>query len=187
MRGRVGVVLVNPDTPAPRCLVMRADQRLRVRNGTSNFGQPGYRVVVTFGKLPSRTLDDGSAVTFRGPVGDIVGHGFHDLELELHGLRWIAEIRVLDGLLQPSSASDGVRLAVVSHCGVHSATVNGRLWLADPQLRGDNPPPGWDENETLGYFIRTGPQRAEFHGDGGQRASFRRAPPDTTDPNAGCE
>lgn len=98
-----------------------------------------------------------------------------------------------------STASDGLRLetagtspirvrvAVPSHCGVHSVTVDGRLWLADPPLGDHNPPPGWDENETVGVLVRTGPRRAVFEGDGGQRASFERAPRGTEDPYAGCE
>lgn len=81
----------------------------------------------------------------------------------------------------------GVRVAVPSHCGVLSLTVNGRLWLADPPLGDHNPPPGWDENETMGVLLKTGPGRAFFKGDGGQRASFQRAPRGAEDPNAGCE
>lgn len=90
--------------------------------------------------------------------------------------------------LQSSGPSDqGVRLAVPSHCGVLSVTVKGRLWLADPPLGDHNPPPGWDENETMGSLLRTGPGRAVFHGDEGQRASFRLAPLGAEDPNAQCE
>lgn len=81
----------------------------------------------------------------------------------------------------------GVRVSVMSHCGVRSVTNAERLWLADPPLGNHNPPPGWDENETVGYFISKGPHRGEFRGDGGQRAAFRLAPADTKDPNTGCE
>ena len=90
---------------------------------------------------------------------------------------------------EPSSSPSegGVRVAVYSHCGVVSLTVKGRLWLADPPLGDHNPPPGWDENETMGVLVRTGSGRAVFQGDGGQRAFFRRAPTGAEDPNAGCE
>lgn len=81
----------------------------------------------------------------------------------------------------------GTRVTVPSHCGVLSVTVNGRLWLADPPLGGHNPPHGWDENETSGLFVVVGHGRGEFHGDEGQRASFRRAPVGAENPNAGCE
>lgn len=83
----------------------------------------------------------------------------------------------------------GVRIALYSHCGVVSLTVKGRLWLADPPLRDSshNPPPGWDENQTMGAFLISGLGRAVFQGDEGQRAAFRRAPLGAEDPNAGCE
>lgn len=89
----------------------------------------------------------------------------------------------------PTDDSDATRarVAVPSHCGVVSITIDGRLWLADPPLGDHNPPPGWEENETWGYWVPAGPERAEFHGDEGQRASFRRAPAGAEDPNAGCE
>ncbi|MFA6299270.1 MAG: hypothetical protein WCS84_16915 [Nocardioides sp.] len=80
-----------------------------------------------------------------------------------------------------------VSVTVPSHCGVVSVTVDGQLWLADPPLGDHNPPPGWDENETSGSWVVLGPDRAEFRGDQGQRASFRRAAPGTPDPNTGCE
>lgn len=92
----------------------------------------------------------------------------------------------------PSASSPfekGVRVALYTHCGVVSLAVKGRLWLADPPL-GDsshNPPPGWDENRTMGVLRRIGSGRAIFRGDGGQRAYFRRAPMAAEDPNAGCE
>lgn len=88
-------------------------------------------------------------------------------------------------LLEPPPAA--VRLTVPSHCGVLSVTIDARLWLADPPLGDHNPPPGWAENQTPGHWVVVGPGRAEFRGDRGQRASFRRAAPGTTDPNAGCE
>lgn len=88
----------------------------------------------------------------------------------------------------PASLSErGVRVAVPSHCGVLSLTVGGRLWLADPPLGAHNPPRGWEENETKGVLLQTGPGSAVFEGDGGQRASFRGAPLGAADPNAGCE
>lgn len=86
-----------------------------------------------------------------------------------------------------TSATTGLRVAIPSHCGVISVTVKGRLWLADPPLGHHNPPAGWDENQTLGYFVFTSPKRAEFHGDGGQTAQFRLATAGTHDPGAGCE
>lgn len=81
----------------------------------------------------------------------------------------------------------GGRVAAPSHCGVLSLTIDGRLWLADPPLGDHSPPLGWDENETMGVFVETGAGRAVFEGDGGQRATFKRAPRAVEDPHAGCE
>lgn len=93
-----------------------------------------------------------------------------------------------DESLPPASPSKrGVRVAIRSHCGVLSLISRRQLWLADPPLGDNNPPPGWDENETLGVLQETGAGRAVFEGDGGQRASFLRAPHGVEDPNAGCE
>lgn len=85
------------------------------------------------------------------------------------------------------NAAQGIKVAVPSHCGVLSVTVKGDLWLADPPLGGHNPPRGWDENVTLGHFVRINPRLGKFVGDGGQEAKFRRAGPGTADPNSGCE
>ena len=85
-----------------------------------------------------------------------------------------------------AGGTGGVRIDVPSHCGVLSVTVDGVLWLADPALGDHNPPPGWDENQTSGSFVVMG-TRAEFRGDGGQQAMFRRALAGTPDPLASCE
>jgi hypothetical protein len=89
--------------------------------------------------------------------------------------------------LPPTPAANGIRVAISSHCGVRSAWVKGDLWLASPPLGGHNPPPGWDENETVGSFVITADGRAKFYGDGGQKARFRLASPGSADPNGGCE
>jgi hypothetical protein len=80
----------------------------------------------------------------------------------------------------------GVRVAVRSHCGVNGVTIDGRLWLADPPLGDHNPPPGWDENATSGYFFSKR-KYGSFYGDQGQRATFRSAADDAEDPDLGCE
>jgi hypothetical protein len=100
------------------------------------------------------------------------------------------------GRTEPTEAKDasrsqrspdlGLRISLTTHCGVRSLVIDGRVWLADPPLGGHNPPSGWGENETDGYFTWNG-SRGEFHGDGGQHSIFRLAPPGTDDPNAGCE
>ena len=84
-------------------------------------------------------------------------------------------------------STSGIRVSVPSQCGVRGVWVDGELWLAAPPLGGHNPPPGWDENATVGSFVRTAQRRGVFHGDGGQQAVFHLAEAGTADPNAGCE
>lgn len=94
--------------------------------------------------------------------------------------------RTSESTMFKAALTAGVRTTVRSHCGVNSVTVKGRLWLADPPLGDHNPPPGWDENRTSGYFFSNG-RHGSFYGDQGQRASFRSAPDDAEDPNLGCK
>jgi hypothetical protein len=188
MSAPVALVEVNPDTSKPRCLIVRPDQRLRVLNTTSRFGQRGTSVVVTFARWSPQTLDPGESITFNAPVGQVLDLGVHDLRLEVGGQHWATEVWVkeaLDATADPSPRA--IRVVVPSHCGVLSVRVHDVLWLADPPLGDHNPPPGWDENETPGYLTRTGPQTATFLADSGQTALFRRAPADAPDPAAGCD
>jgi hypothetical protein len=80
----------------------------------------------------------------------------------------------------------GLRHTVDSHCGVVSTTVDGVLWLADPPLGDNNPPAGWDENDTPGVFAVQDAGDAVFTADTGVTAHFVKAPPGTSDPG-GCE
>ncbi|HET9422974.1 MAG TPA: hypothetical protein VFO49_17670 [Nocardioides sp.] len=84
------------------------------------------------------------------------------------------------------SASGRTWTTLDTHCGVLSAHVDGRLWIADPPIGDHDPPPGWGENETSGFFS-AGRGRAVFRGEGGQVALFRRARPSEPDPAASCE
>jgi heat shock protein HslJ len=90
-----------------------------------------------------------------------------------------------------TSGADGSRTrhTLMTHCGVRSTVVDGRLWLATPPLGDDsgNPPQGWDENQTNGWFEETSANTATFTGDGGQVAKFRLAKRGERDPAAGCE
>ncbi len=92
--GPVGIIEVNPDTPAPRCVMVRPDQRLKVVNTTDRFGFTGTTVVVTFGPRPSRTLDIGESVTFDQPLGKVFAPGLHIVDLHPGRLRWAVELMV---------------------------------------------------------------------------------------------
>jgi hypothetical protein len=75
-----------------------------------------------------------------------------------------------------------------THCGILSASFDGRLWLADPPLTdgSGNPQPGWGNPAEEGTMTLVSADRAEFRSEGGNVARFvpaRGAP----DPAAGCE
>lgn len=82
----------------------------------------------------------------------------------------------------------GKRLTLRTHCGVLSASVDGKLWLASPPISdgSGNPPPGWGENETTGRWRQTG-THATFRSSSGKVAHFVRARRGIKDPAFGCE
>jgi hypothetical protein len=84
---------------------------------------------------------------------------------------------------------EGVRHVLYSHCGVVSTTLDGTLWLAEPPLRDDsnNPPAGWDENDTPGLFIQQTATEATFKADTGVEARFTKADVGASDPAVDCE
>lgn len=83
--GPLAIVEVNPDTPIPRCLVVRPDQRLKVVNTSDRFGAPGTEVVVTMPGFAPRRLAIGAGTVFDRPFGDYLATGVHDLGLSLYG------------------------------------------------------------------------------------------------------
>src|SRR5262249_55635415 len=60
-------VLIQPDTPAPRCTFVGASQALRVVNRTGAFNQPGRRISVSFARESTATLAIGQAALYRRP------------------------------------------------------------------------------------------------------------------------
>lgn len=76
LKRRVGLVRLNPDTPAPRCLSLYGVQRLRLKNATGSFGQHPHSVGVALGPYAA-TLRPGKAVTFPKPVGRFLAKGTH--------------------------------------------------------------------------------------------------------------
>lgn len=80
---RVVTVVVNPDTPAPRCTYVRADQVLRVVNHTDAFNQPARLVTVKFADRPQVTLTVGEAVLYSETFGAYLAPGAHDIHLSV--------------------------------------------------------------------------------------------------------
>ena len=76
--GAVAEVVLMPDVPAPRCLQVRADQSLRVRNDS------GQAVDVTFAGA-SATVPDGGSQAFPRPFGEYLEPGVHVVAVSLYG------------------------------------------------------------------------------------------------------
>jgi hypothetical protein len=79
--GSIATVDANPDVPSPRCIVVRADQRLRVVNTTNIHGTIGKPITVTFANYPPRVVQVGQATVFDRPVGDYLAVGVHRVHI----------------------------------------------------------------------------------------------------------
>jgi hypothetical protein len=94
--GPFATIEANPDVPAPRCQIVRPDQRLRVRNTTDRFNQAGEVITVQFAGYPTRTLAIGAETVFDRPMGDYLAPGVHDVHLSVYrgsggGEIWLKE------------------------------------------------------------------------------------------------
>jgi hypothetical protein len=78
--GSVVTVRIEPDAPNPRCASVTSAQSLRVVNGTSDYGQSGHSVTVTWIPHQPFTLRPGQARTFPQHFGAYLAPGVHDLQ-----------------------------------------------------------------------------------------------------------
>jgi hypothetical protein len=83
---------INPDTPSPRCVVIRADQRLRVVNTSNTFGFTGKPITVTFADYPPRVIQIGQAATFDRPLGEHLATGVQEVHVSLYPGSFGAEV-----------------------------------------------------------------------------------------------
>ena len=74
------------------------------------------------------------------------------------------------------------------HCGVRSAFIDGRRWIADPILSGDsvNPPPGWGNPFDRGSMELVTEDLARFTSTSGLEAEFRPLPEGSEYPWGPC-
>ena len=77
--GRIVTIAAMPDTPQPRCVVVTADQRLRVVNRAA-----GAVVAVRFAAFPTQELKLGQAVLYTPPMGRFLAPGVHDVHISLY-------------------------------------------------------------------------------------------------------
>lgn len=82
--GALVTVVANPDTPAPRCLIVTANQRLRVVNGSNGFGQPGKPMTVRFAGFALRAVPVGETTLFDRRLGELIAPGVHYIRISLY-------------------------------------------------------------------------------------------------------
>jgi hypothetical protein len=80
----LAVVEANPDTPAPRCFVVQANQRLEVVNTSNRFGQRGAEITVSMPGFAPRKVAVGARTVFDRPFGEYLQPGVHDLRISLY-------------------------------------------------------------------------------------------------------
>lgn len=90
--GSIATIDANPDVPYPRCIVVRADQLLRVVNTTNIAGTIGKPITVTFANYPPRVLQVGQATTFDRPLGQYLAVGVHNVHISPLYAGGVAEV-----------------------------------------------------------------------------------------------
>jgi hypothetical protein len=79
------LVLINPDVPAPRCVIVAAGQHLAVRNNTGELGQPARKVTLRWADYPPRTLAPGSLTSYPHRFDSYLMPGVHRLQASVYG------------------------------------------------------------------------------------------------------
>jgi hypothetical protein len=73
--GPIVTIATDPDVPTPRCVQIRADQRLEILNSSNGYGVRGLPVTVVFADYPARIIPVGESTLFNRPVGDLLAVG----------------------------------------------------------------------------------------------------------------
>jgi hypothetical protein len=82
--GTTATIHIDTDTPAPRCIVVSAEQHLTVTNDTAQPGQLGVSVTITWANLGPQRVDAGETLTFPAPFASYLGRGVHILHVSLY-------------------------------------------------------------------------------------------------------
>ena len=83
--GPLAVIIANPDTHSPRCMIVTGSQHLKVTNGSHQFGQTGRTITVSFASFPPRQIAVGASTTFDRDFGSYLAPGVHVLHISLYG------------------------------------------------------------------------------------------------------
>lgn len=79
------LVVVNPDVPSPRCVIVAAGQHLAVRNNTGEMGQSARTVTLRWADYPPRTVSPGALTSYPQPFGNYLMPGVHRLQASVYG------------------------------------------------------------------------------------------------------
>jgi len=79
------LVLINPDVPMPRCVIVAAGQHLAARNNTGELGQQARTVTLHWADYAPRTLAPGATTTYAQPFGSYLLPGVHRLQASVYG------------------------------------------------------------------------------------------------------
>ena len=82
--GALVVIVANPDTPSPRCVIVAGSQHLKVVNASNQFGQTGRTITVSFASFPPRRVAVGATTTFDQNFGSFLAPRVHDLHVTLY-------------------------------------------------------------------------------------------------------
>ena len=82
--GTVVTVLAVPGVPSPRCVVIGADQQLRVVNQSNQAGEIGQTITVTFANFAPRVIQAGQSTIFEQPAGQYLATGVHIVKTSLY-------------------------------------------------------------------------------------------------------
>jgi hypothetical protein len=85
LAGSQVLVLINPDVPQPRCVIVGAGQHLAVRNNTGEMGQHARTVTLHWADYAPRTLAPDVLTSYPQPFGSYLMPGVHRLEASIYG------------------------------------------------------------------------------------------------------
>jgi len=77
-------IVINPDTAAPRCTLVRRDQFLKIVNSSNSFGQPGEAITVTLPGGVQRRIGVGDSFLVDRPFGAYLAPGVHRVMVSLY-------------------------------------------------------------------------------------------------------
>ncbi|MGI8882504.1 MAG: hypothetical protein ACR2KJ_18760 [Jatrophihabitans sp.] len=82
--GTTVVIDMNPDIPAPRCVIVSAGQHLQVVNSTNRYQQTGKVVMVTWARKAAQSVPVGAKYTYAEAFGQYLAPGVHFLRMSAY-------------------------------------------------------------------------------------------------------